>query len=67
MFQAVRLDLPRAAGIVVPFAPTYEIAVRFIGMSGNAERLPSGTIIDLGRQGIEWILTHTFEARNRTA
>jgi hypothetical protein len=47
----------------VGFNPPYEVALRFIGMIEGAERPLSGLVIDIGREGIEWILTYTMERR----
>jgi hypothetical protein len=59
-FRAIRLDPPRIDGLV-PFGREYEIAVRFL--SG-----PIHSAIDLqrlGREGLAWILTYTYESRRR--
>jgi hypothetical protein len=61
-YQAIRIDYARSDGIV-GFNPPYEVALRFIGMIEGAERPLSGLVIDIGREGIEWILTYTMERR----
>ncbi len=51
-----------ADGLITPFARKY-IAVRFVGMKSGVSGPPAAQIRELGQQGIEWILTYTFEAR----
>lgn len=59
-FRGIRLDPPRIGGLV-PFGGRHEIAVRFL-------RGPIHSAIEvqpLGREGLAWILTYTFESRGR--
>ncbi|MBV9747724.1 MAG: hypothetical protein JO157_02805 [Acetobacteraceae bacterium] len=62
-FHAYPVPPRMVEGLVTPFAPPYEIAVRFVGMA-DATPCPSPeTVRELGRQGIAWILKFTAEAR----
>jgi len=63
-FAALRLERPLVEGLSVPFAG-YDIGVRFIGMDGERDMPPPEEVKELGRQGIEWILTYTYESRRR--
>ena len=64
-FRAYPLEIPMAGGIVTPFGRRYEIAVKLVGMNHGAPRPTHEQIVELGRQGIEWIQTFTFEARRK--
>lgn len=63
-FKALRLEAPLVEGLRVPFA-SYEVGARFVGMDHNRDMLPPEEVRELGRQGIEWILTYTYESRRR--
>ena len=64
-FHAYPVPGTKIEGLLPPFAPPYEVAVRFVGMAGARPCPASATVIELGRQGIEWILKFTAEARRR--
>jgi hypothetical protein len=64
-FRAYPVYVPLVEGFVTPFAPRYEIAVKFVGMKNIASCPATEEIRELGRQGIEWVLTFTSEARRR--
>jgi hypothetical protein len=59
-FRAYPVPRPRSDGLVPPFAPAYDIAVRLAG-SADGHSIPDNWR-ELGRQGIEWILRYTCEA-----
>ena len=63
--EAYPVDAPMAAGFVTPFGARYEVAVKFVGMIGVSQCPASEQVREIGLQGIEWILTFTFEARRR--
>ena len=63
-FAALRLPRPLVAGLRVPFAG-YDIGVKFLGMDGERDMPPVEEVRELGREGIEWIYTYTFESRRR--
>jgi hypothetical protein len=63
-FAALRLPRPLVAGLHVPFAG-YDIGVKFLEMEGERDMPPVEEVRELGRQGIEWVLTYTFESRRR--
>lgn len=63
-FAALRLERPLIEGLRVPFAG-YDIGVRFLGMDGERVMPPPEEVKALGQQGIEWILTYTYESRRR--
>lgn len=65
MFCAYPIPTPLVAGIRMPFASAHEIAVKFAGMKTLAECPAPDAIRELGRQGIEWVKTYTFEAYKR--
>jgi hypothetical protein len=64
-FRAYPMDTPLVNGLVTPFGPRYEVAVKFVGMKTIAQCPPNEEIRDLGRQGIEWILKYTAESWRR--
>lgn len=64
-FHAYRLKAPLVNGLVLPFKRSYEIAVKFKGMLDNAPLPEREHLRELGRQGIAWILTYTFESSRR--
>ena len=64
-FHAYRLKAPLVDGLVLPFEHTYEIATKFIGMKGKAPRPSPEEVFDIGRQGLVWILTYTYESARR--
>jgi hypothetical protein len=64
-FRAYPVETPMAAGFVTPFGARYEVAVRFVGMIGVSQCPAPEQVREIGLQGIEWILTFTFEARRR--
>ena len=61
-FQAYRLKPPLVQGLVLPFEHSYEIAIRFVGMTANADQPPVERVKELGRQGLLWITTFTAES-----
>jgi hypothetical protein len=65
-FAALRLERPLTEGLRVPFAD-YDIGVKFIGMDGERDMPPPEEVKELGRQGIAWILTYTYESRRHVA
>jgi hypothetical protein len=64
-FKALRLDPPLVEGLRLPFA-SYEVGAQFVGMDDCSDMLPVEDIYELGRQGIEWVLTYTYESRRRS-
>jgi hypothetical protein len=62
-FRAYPVPYPLRDGLVMPFAPTHDVAVRFASMIDDRPR--PANIRDLGKQGIEWILRYTFESHRR--
>jgi hypothetical protein len=64
-FRAYPVYLRLVEGFTTPFGPRYEIAVKFVGMKNIASCPTAEQIRELGRQGIEWVLTFTSEARRR--
>lgn len=64
-FRAYPVPTPLVNGIRTPFGSTYEIAVRFVGTKNLAPLPAIDDVLELGRQGIEWIRTFTFESRQR--
>jgi hypothetical protein len=64
-FRAYPVDTPMVDGLVTPFGPRYEVAVKFVGMTTVAQCPPMEEIRALGRQGIEWILKYIAESWRR--
>jgi hypothetical protein len=64
-FRAYPAYLPLVEGFTTPFGQRYEIAVKFVGMKNIASCPTAEEIRELGREGIEWVLTFTSEARRR--
>lgn len=66
-FRAIRLQSPLVNGLTLPFEHTYEIVAKFAGMRDNAPRPVPDRIRQLGREGLVWVLTYTFESSRRRA
>lgn len=64
-FRAYPLKAPLVEGLVLPFQRSYEIAVRFAGMRDDAPYPSLDEVCELGRQGLTWILTYTYESTRR--
>ena len=64
-FRAIRMKPPLVNGLSLPFEHSYEIAVRFVGMRDNTPRPAHERVRELGRQGLTWILTYTYESSRR--
>jgi hypothetical protein len=63
LYKAYSVPSPAPMGMVTPFRPEYDVAVRFAGMKKGFDLPDLYTVQDVGREGIDWILTYTMEAR----
>jgi len=64
-FRAFQVKPPLVDGLVLPFHRTYDIGVRLVGFRKGTDLPSPDRIREIGREGIVWISTFTYEASKR--
>jgi hypothetical protein len=64
-FHAFSLKPPLVGGLKLPFHKSYEIAVRLIDIPDEASIPSRERVREIGRQGVVWIKTYTYESYRR--
>jgi len=65
VFRAFPVKAPLVDGLVLSFHRPYDVAVRLVDFPRETDLPSHDRLREIGREGILWVITYTYEASKR--